>query len=202
MKYFLLLVFAYSLTCKAQDYKATLAAHRKNYIDDFLKDQNSPLKKEDLSSLRFFDADSNYRVIAKVEMLSNQEPFMIPSYSGTGSQYINYAKLRFILNGANFELTVYKSPSLSKIPQYKEYLFLPFTDKTNGVSTYGGGRYIDLTTSDIIKDNTIIIDFNKAYNPYCAYKGGYSCPKPPVVNNLLIEINAGEKKFAGIANGH
>ena len=71
-----------------------------------------------------------------------------------------------------------------------DHLFLPFTDNTNGVETYGGGRYIDLK---IPAGNTINIDFNKAYNPYCAYSDKYSCPIPPPENHLDIEIKAGIK---------
>ena len=76
--------------------------------------------------------------------------------------------------------------------EYKDYLFLPFTDLTNGDTTYGGGRYIDMR---IPEKNTIILDFNQSYNPYCAYGGNYSCPIPPAENNLDIAITAGVKKF-------
>jgi hypothetical protein len=73
-----------------------------------------------------------------------------------------------------------------------EYLFCPFKDLTNGVDTYGAGRYLDFTLSDI---NNPILDFNYAYNPYCAYNAGYSCPIPPYENHLKIAITAGEKKW-------
>jgi uncharacterized protein (DUF1684 family) len=92
-------------------------------------------------------------------------------------------------------LSVYRNTRLAKIPAYADYLFLPFTDETNGRETYGGGRYIDLREADF-KNGSITIDFNKAYNPYCAFAGGYSCPKPPDENQLAIAIPAGEKKFA------
>jgi len=81
--------------------------------------------------------------------------------------------------------------------EYKNYLFLPFTDATTGVETYESGRYIDLQTGDI-KNNQVVIDFNKAYNPYCAYVSGvYNCPIPPRENHLPVAILAGEKRFAG-----
>jgi len=94
------------------------------------------------------------------------------------------------------KLTVYKSISLSKNAAYADYLFLPFTDQTNASETYAGGRYIDLKTKDFT-NNQVVIDFNKAYNPYCAYGGGYACPKPPDENKLDIKLEAGEKVFAG-----
>ena len=79
--------------------------------------------------------------------------------------------------------------------KYKDYLFIPFTDKTSGIETYGGGRYIDLVLSDIV-NKTCTIDFNKAYNPYCAYTAGYNCPIPPKENDLPVAIKAGELNFA------
>ena len=77
-------------------------------------------------------------------------------------------------------------------PDYFDYLFLPFLDLTNGKTTYSGGRYIDLR---IPEGDTIIIDFNKAFNPYCAYSHHYSCPVVPSENYLDFEVRAGVKKF-------
>jgi peptide deformylase len=91
-------------------------------------------------------------------------------------------------------LNVYQSVALFQNPAYKNHLFLPFLDLTNGQESYSGGRYIDLSTDDI-KGNNVEIDFNKAYNPYCAYSNGYRCPVPPVENNLETKIMAGEKAF-------
>ena len=196
MKYLLILIFLISTSCFGQGYADRISMFRKGYMDDFLKDESSPLKKDDLQLLRFYDADSTYKVTAKAELLTNEPAFIIPSFSGTGRQYVRYAVLTFMLKGKAVKLTLYKNLALAQIPQYKDYLFLPFTDKTNGAATYGGGRYIDFREGDI-KDNVVELDFNKAYNPYCAYSGGYSCPKPPGENNLDIAIEAGEKLYAG-----
>jgi uncharacterized protein (DUF1684 family) len=196
MKYLLTIMLMMGLRCFAQDYKTQIADFRKSYMSDFLEDKNSPLKKEDLQFLRFYDADSSYRVTATVEVLANQPGFVMPVFSGTGQEYTKYALISFTLNHKPMQLTLYRSVSLSKLPQYKDYLFLPFTDDTNGKTTYGGGRYIDLRSGDI-KGNTFILDFNRAYNPYCAFSGGYSCPKPPDENHLATSIAAGEKTFAG-----
>lgn len=76
-----------------------------------------------------------------------------------------------------------------------DYLFIPFKDKTNGAATYGGGRYLELRMGEII-DNKVVIDFNKCYNPYCAYSEGFNCPIPPLENHLDIKIEVGEKMFA------
>ena len=77
-------------------------------------------------------------------------------------------------------------------PAYKNYIFLPFTDDSNGFETYGGGRYLDI---DKPEDGVrkIVLDFNIAYNPYCAYSDAYSCPIPPRENNLSVKILAGAK---------
>jgi len=195
-KYLLVLLLLSSLHCFGQDYKSQIADFRKKYADDFLTDPNSPLKKDDLQYLRFYDPDSTYRVTAKEELLSNESNFIMPVFSGTGRQYVRYAVLKFLLKGQLMQLTVYRNVALSAIPQYKDYLFLPFTDDTNGTETYGGGRYIDLREGDI-KSNEVVIDFNKAYNPYCAFSGGYACPKPPDENHLHIAVKAGEKLFTG-----
>jgi uncharacterized protein (DUF1684 family) len=131
-----------------------------------------------------------------MEILSNESTFVMPVFNGTGRQYIRYALLKFVLKGKPMQLTLYRNIALLKLPEYKDYLFLPFTDDTNGTTTYAGGRYIDLSVKDI-NGNSIVIDFNRAYNPYCAFSGGYSCPKPPDENHMQIAVEAGEKLFAG-----
>jgi uncharacterized protein (DUF1684 family) len=196
MKYLLILMLITSTACFAQDHKTQIAAYRQGYMDDFLADKSSPLKKEDLQFLRFYDADSTYRVTAKVEVLADKPVFVMPVFSGTGQEYVRYARLKFMLKGKPLELTAYRSTALSKNPQYMDYLFLPFTDETNGVTTYTGGRYIDFKEREI-KDGMVVIDFNKAYNPYCAFSAGYACPRPPDENRMSIAVEAGEKLFAG-----
>ncbi|TWR30960.1 DUF1684 domain-containing protein [Mucilaginibacter pallidiroseus] len=196
MKYLTVLLCFLYISSHAQDYSTQLAQHRRAYKDDFLKEARSPLKEADLPKLRFYDADSTYRVTATVEKLTDQNSFVMPVFSGQGREHIRYAVLKFTLHGRPMQLTVYTNTALASVPQYRDYLFLPFTDTTNGNETYGGGRYIDLREGDI-KDGKLTLDFNKAYNPYCAYSAGYSCPKPPAENDLNIAIKAGEKLFAG-----
>ncbi len=200
MKYVLIFLLLSSTASFAQDHKTQIAAFREKYKADFLEDKNSPLKKEDLEYLRFYAADSTYKVEAKAEMVSNPAAFVMPVFAGTGSEYVKYATLNMQVNGKPVTLSVYRNTRLAKIPAYADYLFLPFTDETNGQETYGGGRYIDLREADF-KNGIVIIDFNKAYNPYCAFAGGYSCPKPPDENQLTISIAAGEKKY-GKEVGH
>ncbi|QPH40731.1 DUF1684 domain-containing protein [Pedobacter endophyticus] len=196
MKILSVLLLFISLNTFAQSYSEQIAKHRENYKEDFLKEKNSPLKKGDLQNLHFYDADSTYNVLADVEPLTNQKIFKMPTFSGASSDYLRYAFVTFNLKGQKQKLTLYKSVSLSSNPDYKDHLFLPFTDETNTKETYGGGRYIDLSTKEIV-NNKIGIDFNKAYNPYCAYSDGYRCPVPPEENDLPLAIKAGEQLYTG-----
>ncbi|TDG36534.1 DUF1684 domain-containing protein [Pedobacter changchengzhani] len=195
MKFIIILLLITS-SATAQTFKAEIEQHRTEYKAAFLKEDNSPLKQKDLQHLNFFDADSTYKVSAKVQILQNKKVFKMPTYNGTSKNFYRCALINFILNDQPITMTLYKSVALANNPMYKNLLFLPFTDQTNGNETYGGGRYIDLSEKEI-KNDKIEIDFNKAYNPYCAYGGGYNCPAPPEDNNLQMSITAGEKIYTG-----
>ncbi|RDC55755.1 DUF1684 domain-containing protein [Pedobacter chinensis] len=185
-----------SLNSFAQTYSGQIAKHRENYKQDFIKDSYAPLKENDLQNLHFYDADSTYKVLADIEILKNEKIFKMPTYDGTSKEFYRYAKIKFTLNGKPITMTLYKSIALASNPAYKDLLFLPFTDETNNKETYGGGRYIDLSSKAIL-NHKIEVDFNKAYNPYCAYSDGYRCPVPPEENDLQLEIMAGEKLYTG-----
>jgi uncharacterized protein (DUF1684 family) len=190
---FLVLLFI-NASAYSQSYREEINAHREKYKQEFLEDNNSPLKKSDLNYLQFFDADESYKVTALFIRTENATPFDMPTMNGDKKKYVEYGTLTFQLQGKTCSLKIYQSISLMNRDEYRNYLFIPFTDKTNGNTTYGGGRYLDYRTSDI-KSNQLILDFNKAYNPYCAYSSGYSCPKPPAENALSVKVNAGEKEF-------
>ncbi|WP_231390071.1 peptide deformylase [Sphingobacterium pedocola] len=123
----------------------------------------------------------------------------MPTYDGTSNLYKRHSLLHFTIDNQAHTLTIYQSVDLFKNPTYKNYLFLPFLDDTNGDQTYEGGRYLELDASNI-KNGSITIDFNRAYNPYCAYSSGYRCPQPSAENTLAIAIFAGEKKYIGPKN--
>lgn len=155
----------------------------------------SPLTTEDLkifSSLDFYPIDHKYKVVAQFVRLKNAKVFEMKTTTDRLPKYKKYGTLYFELEGKQFSLNVYQNLDLIKKPEYKDYLFLPFSDLTCGKESYIGGRYIDLR---IPEGKTIEIDFNKAYNPYCAYNHKYSCPIVPLENDLDIEIKAGVKKF-------
>jgi hypothetical protein len=156
---------------------------------------HSPLSQEDrlhFEGLDFFPIDEKYVVKAKFIKLKKQKPFEMPTTTARKPKYIKYGELHFTIDSKELVLTVYRNIDLSKRKGFKDYLFLPFLDETNGIETYGGGRFLDMK---VPKSKEIIIDFNKAYNPYCAYNHEYSCPIVPLENELAVAINAGVKKF-------
>ncbi len=177
-------------------YEQQIMAHRSDYKAEFRASASSPLhSNSDLMGLRFYAPDVRYRVEATVRLTPDAEPFDLPTYSGKTQPHVKYAVVSFTLNGHPYELAVFRSLNLMQLPQYRDYLFLPFKDATSGKETYGGGRYLDLRLRDI-QAGKLMLDFNKAYNPYCAYADGYSCPIPPRENQLPIAIEAGEKTYA------
>jgi uncharacterized protein (DUF1684 family) len=177
-----------------QSFEKTINAFRENYKKEFLEDERSPLKKKDLKYLRFYKPDSNYCMTAGFSKLNDTIGFDMHTHNGVIKRYYVYGTISFSLNNTAQQLFIYQSESLRKKEGFEDYLFIPFTDETNYKATFGGGRYLDFRISDII-ENKLTLDFNKAYNPYCAFKGGYACPIPPKENDLQIPIEAGEKLF-------
>jgi len=188
---FLLFLTLISFNTKAQQsYTDSIQA----FINDY-KLNHGVVKKQDKQYLQFFPIDENSKVKAIFEPVKNAEWFNLPTSSGRTKMYRQYGKLSFLYKGSMQVLYVYQSQALLQDPKHIDHLFLPFTDLTTGKESYETGRYIDLTVSDI-KGNQITVDFNKAYNPYCAYVTGiYSCPIPPKENRLGIAVRAGEKKY-------
>jgi len=195
-KHLIFFLLVIQSVCFGQNFKEQIANHREKYKADFITNEHSPLKETDLRYLQFYEADSTYNVVGNIFVLGNQKPFNIPTYDGTSKEFTKYALVSFKLNEKIHVLTLYQNFALLTNPLYKDLLFLPFTDLTNNKETYGGGRYINLDIKSI-NEAKIIIDFNKAYNPYCAYSDGYRCPIPPEENNLPLEIKAGEKNYKG-----
>ena len=159
----------------------------------------SPLKKKDLKKFKgldFFPVDSTFIVIAKLTKIANAPTFEMATTTDRKPLYKEYGVLNFQLKGKDCAITIYQSQDDLRDEEYKDYLFLPFTDDTSGNESYGGGRYMDAMTTDEKADGTIELNFNNTYNPYCAYNDKYSCPLTPRKNHLDLEIKAGIK--AGI----
>ncbi|MBO0938218.1 DUF1684 domain-containing protein [Fibrella sp. HMF5335] len=187
-----------SLTLAQTTYDQHIEKHRQAYRAEFLASGGSPLKtQEAVSLLRFYAPDSAYRVVATVLRTPKAKPIAMPTHTGQTSEQVSYAQLSFVLNGQPQTLVVYRSLALANNPLYRDYLFLPFKDGTTGGETYGGGRYLDLRMGEI-KNDKLVLDFNKAYNPYCAYGEGYSCPIPPASNKLAVRVLAGELNYGRV----
>ncbi len=173
---------------------------------EFHDSLKSPLTKEDFSkfkSLEFFPIDENFIITAEFVRTPAEAPFMMETTTDRQPVYVKYGEAIFKVNDEEFVLNIYQSQRLMTDPEYIDYLFLPFTDTSNGEESYTGGRYLDL---QIPEGNTIVLDFNQAYNPYCAYSGRYSCPIPPKDNHISFSVLAGVKAYRhekakdGIAN--
>jgi uncharacterized protein len=171
-------------------YINTIKTYQKKYVAT-----HEVVKGKERKLFRFFSADENFKIPCRFESTADTAVISMKTSGKTIPQkdFKRYGKLLFTINDTVLQLTVYQS--VQQNPLYKNYLFIPFTDVTTGDETYGSGRYIDIETSDI-KNNMVTIDFNKAYNPYCAYSTGYNCPIPPRENYLVVAIKAGEKTFA------
>jgi len=171
-------------------YINTIKTYQKKYVAT-----HEVVKGKTRKLFRFFTADENFKIQCRFESATDTAVISMKTSGKTIPQkdFKRYGKLLFTIHDTALQLTVYQS--VQQNPLYKNYLFIPFTDVTTGDETYGSGRYIDIETTDI-KNNTVTIDFNKAYNPYCAYSTGYNCPIPPRENYLVVAIKAGEKNFA------
>ncbi|AZA82316.1 hypothetical protein C1637_09110 [Chryseobacterium lactis] len=162
--------------------------------EEYLNPKTTPLRGDNFTNFKghpFFQFDKKYRVTAKFVKTKNAQPFDLPTSSGKTKSYREYGKATFDLDGKPYTVTLYQSLDLIKQEKYKDHLFLPFRDATNEKETYGGGKYMDLK---IPKGNTILLDFNQSYQPFCAYNAyDYNCPIVPAENKLPVEIRAGVK---------
>lgn len=198
MKQFVIFLFLVQFNLGFGQEKFDVAVVEKFQEDlnvEYADAKTSPLTAEDLAqfkSLNFYPINNKAFVVAKFIRTQDEKPFEMPTSGTRRPMYVKYGEARFELEGKEFKLNIYRNIELSKKEEYKDHLFLPFSDLSSGKESYIGGKYIDLK---IPNGDTIIIDFNLSYNPYCAYNHKYSCPKVPLENDLAIEIKAGVKKF-------
>ena len=192
----LILLVQSTISFSQSKFDFATAQHYQNQLNTEYADvKTSPLTAEDLAvfkSLEFYPIDEKFYVVAHFVRTEKEKPFEMKTSTDRKPLYVKYGEAHFQLEGKDFKLNIYKNIELSKKEAYKDHLFLPFSDLTSGKESYIGGKYIDLK---IPESNTIAIDFNTSYNPYCAYNYKYSCPKVPLENDLEIEITAGVKKF-------
>jgi uncharacterized protein (DUF1684 family) len=180
-------------TClPAQDYITTMLQERKSKDSLFRYDENSPIKageKEKFEGLAYYKIDSTYCLQATYLPLTKvKQVKMRTTHNGTPRLFKRAGELHFQVAGKVYKLFAYQ-PTGRQV--FKNFLFVPFYDATNGTTTYGGGRYLDITLPK--NAQKVVLDFNKAYLPYCAYNETYVCPIPPKENRLPIKIEAGEQ---------
>lgn len=188
----LLFICTASLAQPKDPYIDSIRAYQKKYIAE-----HEVVKGKDKKYFRFYPISNAWNVTCSFEKMTDSIGFTMKTSANTLQHYFKYGKLNFTLSGMACFLYVYQSKELMKTAKYKDYLFVPYTDATTGDESYGSGRYLEFYIPEI-KNNTLQLDFNKAYNPYCAYAKGFHCPIPPKENNLPIAVKAGEKMFGKI----
>jgi uncharacterized protein (DUF1684 family) len=159
--------------------------------DSFFKfSDDSPIpqrQRENFTGLKYFPPDEKYRMKLKLQRYPNPETITMVTSKGSQQRFFRVGYFEFEIDGKKVRLQAYRSADRAD-----SHLFVPFRDKTSGKEAYGAARYIDL---DFSEDDNYVIDFDMAYNPYCAYSDDYICPLPPRENSLDVEIRAGEKKY-------
>jgi len=193
----IVLLFLFSCTSKPVKTIETRITHPQQIElnEQYADTSASPLMEEDLKkfkSLNFFQANDAYKIKAHYLLTPDEVPFEMKTSTERLPVYRKYLQLTFLLNGQEQKLAAYQNQAFINHPEYGNSLFIPFLDETNGIESYGGGRYLDI---DIPKGDcdSLLLDFNACYNPYCAYNYKYSCPKPPLENMLDMRIEAGVK---------
>ena len=162
--------------------------------DTFFASSQSPLAAElrqDFAGLKYFDPNPSLEFQVRLEPVSNVEHIAMETSSGVRKFFVRAGRLEFQIEGQSVQLTAYSNPETDDTD-----LFIPFRDATSGSETYGSGRYLD---TELEPDGSLVLDFNLAYNPYCAYSDGWSCPIPPLENWLKVSVRAGEKTYGAAA---
>ncbi|MGE5597266.1 MAG: DUF1684 domain-containing protein [Hyphomicrobiales bacterium] len=165
-----------------------LTEFRKAKDEFFRSHEQSPLDAEQrlgFHGLKYYDENPDLAVVATAEPFDPPEFVDMQTSTGDSATYLRWARVPFTVDGQQAELTVYRDPASGD-------LFLPFQDANAGGETYGAGRYLDVHD---LGGGRLLLDFNYAYNPYCAYNDAWSCPLPPPENRLRVPIRAGEKTY-------
>ncbi len=181
---------------KIINYNDTIQKFRKGKNIKLMYDEASPLtleQRKTFNGLNYFAADMKYLVEGELVKDETPETIFMKTSTDRSPAYVKYGVVNFTIDTLHLTLSVYQNKKMLDLSQDQNHLFVPFRDGTSGQESYGGGRYIDCEIPD--EGNTIILDFNKAYNPYCAYNPKYSCVIPPEENQLPARIEAGEKMF-------
>ncbi len=186
MGYFIrigLLFLSLVVEVKAQFNLDSLKLYRSRYILE--TKGRFPDQKQD-----FYEFNATFNMAANYKTPRKPKTISIPTSGVKIKDYSEFAIINFLVDGEEYKITAYRPSPI--IPLYKNLVFILFKDLSSPLETYGGGRYMDMDIKDF-NGGKVIIDFNKAYNPYCAFSDGWNCPIPPLGNHLKAKIEAGEK---------
>ena len=172
-----------------------LTEFRESKDEFFAKDGHSPLMDQQRSrfkGLEYYPENSDLRFVLTISELTEAQKERVDIATSTGEfqPYLRWGTITFSVEGESATLSVYQEVD-------GEEFFLPFADTSSGHETYGSGRYLDVLS---LHGGKVLVDFNYAYNPYCAYNPNWSCPIPPLENRLKVPIHAGEKTFPDAAH--
>lgn len=143
----------------------------------------TPQQRRDFGGLKYFPEDESLRLEVKVDLLNDSQPIQMQTTTGGAQAYFRHGRFKFVVDGQEAELTIYRG---------EHGYFLPFVDSLMGSETYPAGRYLE---PEELPGGRFYVDFNVAYNPYCAYNDAWSCPITPAENRLKVPVRAGEKIF-------
>lgn len=183
---FLAIILYTQLSRNPSSYLAQLGQERERKDLQFKNDPDSPIPKAQraaFNGLSYFPPSAAYFTKAIFEPRENGDTLTLVTTTGSDYQVVEAGVIRFALQGFEQRLAAFRY-----LEPGKDDLFVPFSDLTSGNETYGGGRYLDIAQVE-----PLMIDFNRAYNPYCVYNPDFVCPLPPASNDLQLEIRAGEK---------
>ena len=206
MKFVVAFIFLFIVSDLALQAQNTKKTTRSEYIKQVNKDrkqkdnemktgEHSPIaenEKPAFEKLNYYRPNPRFRKEATFKRFDQATHFLMKTTTDRMPEYSLYGVVKFRHKNKDYSLNVYQNIELVKKPGYEKHLFIPFNDLNNEDETYGGGRFLDIYETGA---DSILIDFNLAYNPYCAYNHKYSCPIPPEANNLNLKVKSGEKKF-------
>jgi len=187
---FIIVILASQIAQNPTQYISRMEQAREQKDLQFKNDPDSPIpreKRKTFEGLGYFVIQDIYRVEAQLIKDPKPDTLVLMGTKGeqTRDRLVRVGKLRFMLQDRPYELAAF-----DYLDKDEGIYFVPFYDLTTGVSTYGGGRYLEVE-----KGNDLIVDFNEAYNPYCVYNDSYLCPLPPRENKLNLEVRAGELDY-------
>lgn len=196
--YLFILLGVLSFSCQNEEDKIYISEieqqrfEKNQEYSDSLKSPLNPIHLDEFNGLEYFEIDPDFNIEGTLKLTPEEKPFEMYTSTNRLPVYRKYGNFHFKVKGKDFVLGVFQNMDIIDDSVQKNYLFIPFQDLTSSKEAYGGGRYIDI---QIPETDKVMVDFNLAYNPYCAYDDKWSCVIPPPENFLEVKILAGEKKF-------